>query len=226
MEILNRLIAQYEIGEYGKGEEALLKKAKEKSIASTQQSLVSAGLAGTTMGAGAGLKWEQEVGMPSRLELERQRKTGLAGALTAKAGYLQTAQTEATQVSQWEEEMEFRESESEAQRKASTFSSLAQAHAARLGAGGGSTAFMESKAGAGGETFSGLSREEYLRKYGVGGTRVGGFDEATGQYRMRADVRTHPVAAEPEYRGVWAVSPTTDKLERIQPGTNLPYQNK
>ena len=130
MKILNKLIAQYEVGTYGKGEEALLDIAKKKSLASTSQSLVSSGLANTTMGAGAGQKWEEQVGMPSRLNLERQRKTGLSGALAAKAGYLQQTESENKRYTAEKER-------TDAYTKSQNFSDLVRAHTARLGGGGG-----------------------------------------------------------------------------------------
>lgn len=91
--LLDEIIAKYRIGgEYGKGEEALLKRAKTKSTAETAQSLVSAGLAGTSVGAGAGQRWEEEIGMPGRLKLEDIRSERLTGALGAKAGFLGQAE--------------------------------------------------------------------------------------------------------------------------------------
>jgi len=91
--LLDEIIKRYRPGgEFGKPEEALLKRAKTKSLAETGQALVSAGLGGTTVGAGAGRKWEEEVGMPSRLQLEDIRSQRLSGAMSAKAGYLEREQ--------------------------------------------------------------------------------------------------------------------------------------
>ena len=93
IKLLNDIIARYKPGgEFGKPEEALLKRAKTKSLAETGQALVSSGLGGTTIGAGAGRKWEEEVGMPSRLQLEDIRSQRLTGAMGAKAGYLERGQ--------------------------------------------------------------------------------------------------------------------------------------
>ena len=56
--------------DYGAGFKAELERAKTRDVASSMQSLVSSGLGGTTRGAGLGKKWEEEVGVPSRLKLE------------------------------------------------------------------------------------------------------------------------------------------------------------
>lgn len=88
--LLDKIIARYKPGgEFGKPEEALLRRGKERSLAGTAQRLVSAGLAGTTAGAGAGRLWEEEVGMPTRLRLEDVRSQRLTEAMGAKAGYLE-----------------------------------------------------------------------------------------------------------------------------------------
>lgn len=89
-EVLEKIIKQYQAGsEFGKGEKALLGRAKTKAMAGVGQQLVSAGLAGTTAGASAGQRWEEEIGMPARLKLEDVRVERLMQALLAKAGYLQ-----------------------------------------------------------------------------------------------------------------------------------------
>jgi len=90
MKLLDEIIARYKPGgEFGKPEAALLKRAKVKSLAETAQGLVTSGLAGTTAGAGAGQRWEEEVGMPAKLQLEDIRSQRLTGAMGAKAGYLE-----------------------------------------------------------------------------------------------------------------------------------------
>lgn len=88
--LLDKIIARYSPGgEFGKPEEALLKRAKVKSLAETSQDLVSSGLSGTNVGGGAGKSWEEEVGMPARLKLEDIRSQRLTEAMGAKAGYLE-----------------------------------------------------------------------------------------------------------------------------------------
>ena len=90
--LLDQIIERYKIGgEFGKAELALLNRAKTKSLASTMQGMVSAGLAGTTVPTGAGKKWEEEIGMPSRLRLEDIRTERLTGAMGAKAGFMERA---------------------------------------------------------------------------------------------------------------------------------------
>ena len=93
-EILDKIIAKYQPGGgFGESELALLKRGKTKAMAGVGQQLVSSGLAGTTAGAGASQRWEEEVGMPTRLGLEDIRTQRLVQALLAKAGF-QEKQTE------------------------------------------------------------------------------------------------------------------------------------
>jgi hypothetical protein len=60
-------------GAYGKGVEAALERGRTKAIAGGQQALVSAGLAGTSMMAAPGLKFEEETAMPIRAKVEETR---------------------------------------------------------------------------------------------------------------------------------------------------------
>ncbi len=109
-ELLDKIIARYKPGgEFGKAELALLERAKTKSLASTAQGLVSAGLAGTTAGVGAGRKWEEEIGMPSRLRLEDIRTERLTQAMGAKAGYIERVTTREEQLALAREQMELEE---------------------------------------------------------------------------------------------------------------------
>lgn len=108
--LLDKIIARYKPGgEFGKAELALLERAKTKSLATTAQSLVSAGLAGTTAGVGAGRKWEEEIGMPSRLRLEDIRTERLTQAMGAKAGYIERVATREEQAALAREQMELEE---------------------------------------------------------------------------------------------------------------------
>lgn len=67
-------IAQYEPGGgFGKGVEAGLERGRTKALASGMQSMVSAGLAGTTAAAGIGKKYEEEVAAPTRAGVESER---------------------------------------------------------------------------------------------------------------------------------------------------------
>jgi len=129
--ILDKIIARYSAeGGFGKAEEALLKREKTKAMASGQQRLVSAGLAGTTVGAGMEQRWEEERGIPERLRLEDIRTQRLTEAMAAKAGYMERegARAEATSLAQ----------QQMAQQKEQTeMGALAQVHAAKYGTTGG-----------------------------------------------------------------------------------------
>jgi len=71
---LQRAMAQYAPGGgFGKGIEAGLERGRVKALASGMQSLVSAGLAGTTIAGGLGKKYEEEVAAPTRAQLESMR---------------------------------------------------------------------------------------------------------------------------------------------------------
>ena len=99
-------------------------------MASGQQRLVSAGLAGTTVGAGMEQRWEEERGIPERLRLEDIRTQRLTEAMAAKAGYMERegARAEATSLAQ----------QQMAQQKEQTeMGALAQVHAAKYGTTGG-----------------------------------------------------------------------------------------
>lgn len=78
-------------GGFGKGIEAQLGRAEKKAVASGTQSLVSAGLSGTTMGAGLSKKFQEEVGMPTRARMEETRAQALSSLEMAKAQVIQGA---------------------------------------------------------------------------------------------------------------------------------------
>lgn len=139
---LDKIIARYQPGgEFGKPEMALLERAKTKTLARQKAGLVSRGMAGTTVGAGLGKKWEEEVGMPAKLGLEDIRTQRLVQAMTAKAGFMERAQAANISVAQSEAEMELRRvlaaAGLNAQQQASALQALASVHAARYGGGGG-----------------------------------------------------------------------------------------
>jgi hypothetical protein len=92
-ELLDSLLKQYQPGgTYETAQEAGLTAQKKKFLGETEQSLAGRGLSGTTAGAGAGERWEREVGAPSRLSTQDIMSSRTAGLATAKAGYLQGAQ--------------------------------------------------------------------------------------------------------------------------------------
>ncbi len=88
MNLYDQIIGMYG-SDYGSGELAMLERQKTKDLAGAEQALVSSGLYGTTMTAGLPKKWEEEIGVPSRLKLEDVRKSALAGAYGAKAAAVQ-----------------------------------------------------------------------------------------------------------------------------------------
>ena len=67
-------------GTFMSGAEAGLERTKTKDVASGSQALVSAGLSNTTMPAGLGKRWEEEIGGPQRLKLEDMRQERLTQA--------------------------------------------------------------------------------------------------------------------------------------------------
>jgi len=73
-------------GGFGKGIEAGLERGRVKAMASGMQHLVGAGLAGTTMAGGLGLRYEEEVGAPVRAGLEERRAQAISGIEMQQAG--------------------------------------------------------------------------------------------------------------------------------------------
>ncbi len=73
-------------GGFGAGVEAGLERGRVKSTASGMQNLVSAGLAGTTMAAGLGKKYEEEVAAPTRARVESARAEAISGLQAGMAG--------------------------------------------------------------------------------------------------------------------------------------------
>jgi len=74
---------------YGAGFKTELERAKTRDMASSMQGLVSSGLGGTTRAAGLGKKWEEEIGVPSRLKLEDIIAEKQFGAKQFKAGIIE-----------------------------------------------------------------------------------------------------------------------------------------
>jgi len=81
-------------GEFGKGYEAQLERAKTKDVATGTQQLISSGLYGTTTAAGLGQTWEENVGAPARLRLEDLRMQKYADILGQKASFVERIQNE------------------------------------------------------------------------------------------------------------------------------------
>ena len=83
-------------GGFGKGVEAALERGKVRTLASGMQSLVGAGLAGTTLAGGLGKRYEEEVAAPMRASLEERRAQALSGIAVQQAGMgFQAAQSAA-----------------------------------------------------------------------------------------------------------------------------------
>ncbi len=84
---IRRAKAQYAPGGgFGKGVEAGLERGRVKAMASGMQGLVGAGLAGTTMAGGLGLRYEEEVAAPVRAGVEEQRAQAISGIEMQQAG--------------------------------------------------------------------------------------------------------------------------------------------
>ena len=90
MEIFDRIIKQQEVGgTFQKATEAAIERGRVKSVAQGTQALVSSGLASTTQAAGLGKKFEEEVGVPARLQAADVQSQRLMQALTGKAGFIE-----------------------------------------------------------------------------------------------------------------------------------------
>lgn len=86
--LFEQAMAKYKPGgSFGKAQEALLARAKKKSLARGYQSAVSAGLGGTSVPDAQGAKFEEEVGAPTRAQLEDTRTQRLNELMMAQAGH-------------------------------------------------------------------------------------------------------------------------------------------
>ena len=86
-EALRKAKAQYAPGGgFGKGVEAGLERGRVKAVSAGMQNLVSAGLAGTTMAGGLGMRFEEEVAAPTRAGLEEERTRAISGIEMQEAG--------------------------------------------------------------------------------------------------------------------------------------------
>jgi len=88
--LYDEVIKRYQPGgEFGKGALSQYERGKVRALASAAQNLVSSGLYGTSVTAGLGKKYEEEVGTPFRLQLEDIRMSRLSEAEKAKAGLIE-----------------------------------------------------------------------------------------------------------------------------------------
>lgn len=91
-EAMQKAIAYYQPGGgFGKGTEAALARGETRALATGAQSLVSAGLGGTTMMAGLGKKYQEEVAAPMRARVEETRAQAISGLEMTKAQIIQGA---------------------------------------------------------------------------------------------------------------------------------------
>ena len=89
-QLLDEVIGTYSPGgSFGAGTEAMIDRQKTKAIGQGTQSLISSGLYGSTMTAGLGTAFEEDVAMPTRLKLEDLRTQKYSDALGQKAGFIE-----------------------------------------------------------------------------------------------------------------------------------------
>ncbi len=90
LDIFDRIIKQQETGDVSeKAIEAAISRGSTKAVAQGTQSLLSSGLSSTTQAAGLGKKFEEEVGMPARLQAADIRQQRLNQSLRDKAGFIE-----------------------------------------------------------------------------------------------------------------------------------------
>lgn len=96
-----KAIAQYAPGgSFGAGVEAGLVRGKKQSMASGMNALIGSGLAGTTMAAGLGKKYEEEVAAPIRAGVESTRAQNISALNVSLAQAQQGAHQFETQAQQ------------------------------------------------------------------------------------------------------------------------------
>lgn len=90
MAIYDEIIAQYQPGgAFGQSVEAGLQREKTRTVAKQTQDLTSSGLFGTSLTAGLGSKFEEEVGQPTRLRAQDISFERLASASQGKASFIE-----------------------------------------------------------------------------------------------------------------------------------------
>jgi len=118
--MLSEIIERYKPGgAFKKAGLAEYERGKTRSLAKQTQSLISAGLGGTTQPATLESKYEETVGRPFKLGLEEERIGALTKAMGAKAGYLEREATRQTGEEQFGEQMDLQKRQLEAQELAS-----------------------------------------------------------------------------------------------------------
>lgn len=90
--LFDQIIKQYQPGgDFGAHEKALLGRARTKSLASSYQNAVSSGLSGTSVPEAHAAKFDEEIGSPTMLGIEKTRVQALINAMLQKAGYMERA---------------------------------------------------------------------------------------------------------------------------------------
>ena len=109
MGLLNEVIERYKPG--GGFKEAGLAdiaRRKKKTVGKQTQSLIGAGLGGTSQAGVLGSRFEEEIGTPARLGLEHERLGALTEAMGAKAGYMEREAARQTEEERWEQQLAIR----------------------------------------------------------------------------------------------------------------------
>lgn len=89
--LLDQIVSTYAPGgSYMQGQEAMLDRTKQKTLAQGTQGLISSGLYGSTMTAGLPGRFEEEIGVPTRAKLEDLRTDAYTKALAGKAGFIES----------------------------------------------------------------------------------------------------------------------------------------
>ena len=106
MGILEKAIAQFSPGgEFAKSRGEQLETKRGKYTAAAQQSLVGAGLSGTTVTASVPAAFEEEVARPYQTETDLLRSSRLMEALMAKAGFLERQSAAAEEQKRYEDQL-------------------------------------------------------------------------------------------------------------------------
>ncbi len=106
MNILEEAIAKFSPGGgFAKSRGEQLETKRGKYTSSAQQSLVSSGLSGTTVGASIPAAFEEDVARPYQTETDLLRSSSLMQALLAKAGFLARQSAAAEDKRRYEEQL-------------------------------------------------------------------------------------------------------------------------
>ncbi|KKN59422.1 hypothetical protein LCGC14_0542570 [marine sediment metagenome] len=94
--IFDEIINRYKPGgSFGRGYLSQLENQKVQDVGQESQQMISSGLYGTTTAAGAGQRWEANVGATARLKLEDVQMERLSQAQVGKAGLIERVENPA-----------------------------------------------------------------------------------------------------------------------------------